>query len=209
MGNIAMKETESAEINDLLEAAIGQGQTYQEYRDMVGSLAAEGKTTGPEQSASYVEYTQLNNRRMNRWDKTLKLAPETVEKIKAVDRKLQFVVLTESWCGDAAPSLPVMHKISELNPNITMTVVLRDENPELIDQFLTNGAKSIPKLIVLDEASQDVLGDWGPRPKPATKLVQDYKAEHGKLTAEFRQDLQLWYNKDKGQSILSELIALF
>ena len=40
-------------------------------------------------------------------------------------------------------------------------------------------------------------------------MVEAYKKEHGKLTPEFKEDLQKWYNQDKGQSILSDLQAIF
>lgn len=203
METITEKETKA-----LIKDGLRKAQSYSDYRAMVKRLASEEGTTGPEQTASYIEYTQLNDRRMRRWDKTLKFPVEAVEKIKAIDKKLQFLVLTESWCGDAAPSMPVMNKIEELNPNIELKVLLRDENLELMKRFLTKGAKSIPKLILIDQEANEVLGDWGPRPKVAAKMVQDYKEEHGKLTAEFRQDLQVWYNKDKGQNILNELIDL-
>lgn len=208
IGNISMQTTTEKETVSLIHESLKKAQEYPEYREMVNQLALEGKTTGAEQTDSYVEYTQLNNRRMNRWDKTLKFSDEVNAQIKAIDKKLKFVVLTESWCGDAAPSMPVMHKMAALNPNIDMKVVLRDENLELMDRFLTNGARSIPKLILVDQEKQKVLGKWGPRPKPATQMVQDYKAEHGKLTAEFRQDLQVWYNKNKGEAILNELLEL-
>lgn len=203
METITEKETKA-----LIKDGLRKAQSYSDYRAMVKRLASEEGTTGPEQTASYIEYTQLNDRRMRRWDKTLKFPTEAVEKIKAIDKKLLFLVLTESWCGDAAPTMPVMNKIEELNPNIELKVLLRDENLELMKRFLTKGAKSIPKLILIDQEANEVLGDWGPRPKVAAKMVQDYKEEHGKLTAEFRQDLQVWYNKDKGQNILNELIDL-
>ena len=117
-------------------------------------------------------------------------------------------VLTESWCGDASPSLPVMNKIAELNSNIEFKIVLRDENLDLMNLFLTNGGMSIPKLIVIDNDQEKVIADWGPRPSIATKMVEDYKAEHGSLSAAFKQDLQVWYNKDKGQNILQDIVTV-
>jgi len=101
-----------------------------------------------------------------------------------------------------------MQKIAELNPNLTLKVVLRDENLDLMNQFLTNNAMSIPKLIAVDDETESVIGEWGPRPSIATKMVVDYKAEHGTLTPEFKQDLQVWYNKNKGQNILEDLVEL-
>lgn len=185
-----------------------KAMSYTAYRELVAELAAEGRSTGPEQSEALTNYTQLNNRRMKRWDKTLKFDDATVAAIKSIDRKIEWLVLTESWCGDASPSLPVLHKISELNPNISLQIILRDEHIDLMNLFLTNGALSIPKLIAIDKDSRELMGSWGPRSEAATKLVVDYKTAHGKLTPEFKQDLQVWYNKDKGQSVLGDILKM-
>ena len=191
---------------DTIKEATHNAMTYKEYRSLVSNLAAAKSNSGPEKTAALAEYTQLNDRRMNRWDKTLKIPLEIQEKISSIDRKLTFLVLTESWCGDASPSLPVMNKIAELNPNINFKIVLRDDNLDLMNQFLTNGGMSIPKLIIQEE--EKILADWGPRPSNATKMVEEYKSANGKLTPEFKQDLQVWYNKDKGQNILNDIVSL-
>lgn len=193
---------------DTLVTALGNSYSYEEYRNLVEKFAAEGKSTGPVQTEALANYTQLNDRRMKRWDKTLRFSEEAVSKITAVSKKMTWTVLTESWCGDASPALPVMNKIAELNPNIELRVVLRDENTDLMNQFLTNGGMSIPKLIVRDDVSNEVVADWGPRSVNATKLVEDHKAVHGMIKPEFKQDIQVWYNKDKGQSILADLLLL-
>lgn len=193
---------------DTLVTALGNSYSYEEYRNLVEKLAAEGKSTGPVQTEALANYTQLNDRRMKRWDKTLRFSEEAVSKITAVSKKMTWTVLTESWCGDASPALPVMNKIAELNPNIELRVVLRDENTDLMNQFLTNGGMSIPKLIVRDDVSNEVVADWGPRSANATKLVEDHKAVYGMIKPEFKQDIQVWYNKDKGQSILADLLLL-
>ena len=182
--------------------------SYIEYRTLVSELAEKGASTGPEQTEALSQYTQLNNSRMRRWDKTLKFTDEVIQKIKAVDQKVSWVVLSESWCGDASPALPVMHKFTEINPNISLSIILRDENLNIMDQFLTNGGRSIPKLIAINEKENNVVATWGPRSKKATKLVEDYKTVYGKLTPEFKQDLQIFYNKDKGQSIIQDLLEL-
>ena len=193
---------------ELIQKGVSRATSYSEYRTLVKQLSEEGKSTGPEQTDALTNYTQLNDRRMKRWDKTLKFSEEAIAQIAKINAKTTWLVLTESWCGDASPALPVMHKITELNSNITLKVILRDEHVDLMNRFLTNGGMSIPKLIAIDDNSGDVIGDWGPRSKAATKLVEDYKTEHGKLTAEFKQDLQVWYNKDKGQSVLEDMLAL-
>ena len=204
----AVVENYREETMDLVRSGIEKGMSYQSYREMVSELAKNRATTGPEQLESLINYTELNDRRMARWDKTLKVSDEIKETIAQLDSNLVFLVLTESWCGDASPSLPVINKIAGLNQNLDLKVILRDENLPLMDKFLTNGARSIPKMILWDKDKDEVVGNWGPRPSIATQMVEDYKNEHGKLTAEFKQDLQMWYNKDKGQNTLKDLVEL-
>lgn len=73
-----------------------------------------------------------------------------------------------------------------------------------MDAFLTNGSRSIPKLIVMDKNFQ-VINHWGPRSKAAAKVVDDYIQENGQIDDQLKTDLQIWYNKDKGESILQEM----
>ena len=200
----AVQKTKGELIRDSLKSSMG----YLDYRLMVSNLALEGKSTGSVESQELSDYTRLNDQRMKRLDKTIKIDTDSEAKIKGVDKKTTWLVLTESWCGDAAQTLPVMNKIADLNGNISLRLVLRDDNLELMEQFLSNGAMAIPKLIAIDETTGKVTGEWGSRPSIATKMVQDYKSKYGKLTAEFKQDLQLWYNKDKGQNTVSDLLSL-
>ena len=193
---------------ELIESALTRSYNYKEYRALVNDLAEKGQTTGIEQKDSLINYTELNNKRMKRWDKTFKLSDSDKLLIEKWNRPVLWLVLTESWCGDAAPAIPVMNKIAEVSEKITFRVAMRDENPELMNLFLTNGTRSIPKLIMLDKQSLEVINSWGPRPTKATEMVKDYKKEHGELTPQFKQDLQLWYNRDKGQNILEDLLGL-
>jgi len=192
----------------LIIERLSKAVSYEEYRKMVDKLAANGRTTGAEQTASRINYTKLNSRRMKRWDKTFKISEEVKDTIQNLDRKILWLVLTESWCGDAAPSMPVMNKIAALNPNIKLKILLRDEHLELMNRFLTNNTLSIPKLIMVDESTMEVIGDWGPRSSKATQMVTGYKKTFGKLTSEFKEDLQIWYNADKGQNIIQDLLQL-
>ena len=191
----------------LLEESLPQAMTYIDYREMVAQLVLEGKSTGTDQTEALSNYTLLNHNRMRRWDKMLKLSEDTIYQVSKLDKKRTWIVLTESWCGDAAPALPVMHKMASLNSNITLKILLRDENSELMNRFLTNGSMSIPKLIIIDDATDTTLDEWGPRPKKAAEMVVNQKSKPEGLTPEFKETLQLWYNKDKGQSIAHELLA--
>lgn len=200
--------TTDTQIKTIIDESLQKAISYPEYRTLVQDLVAEGKSTGETQTEALSNYSMLNDKRMKRLDKTTKLTEEAIAKIEAYNGNVTWLVLTESWCGDAAQTMPVINKVADLNDNITLKVVLRDENEALMNEFLTNGGKAIPKLIAIDNTSGNVIGDWGPRPSEATQMVNDYKAEHGKLTPEFKQDLQVWYNKNKGQNTVEDLLKL-
>jgi len=192
----------------IIADALSNAMTYDAFKSLVKELSATGGTSGPEQTDAYKEYTVLNDQRMKRWDKTLKIADEKVDKISRFKQKIVWLVITESWCGDAAPTLPVMNKITQLNPNIDLKIVMRNQYPELMDLFLTDGKMSIPKLIMIDQNTYEVLGSWGPLPGKAMMLASEYKEQHGQLTAEFKEDLQVWFNADKGKHTLLDLMEL-
>ena len=100
-----------------------------------------------------------------------------------------------------------VNKIANESDLITLKIIFRDEHEELMNFFLTNGGKSIPKLLVLN-SENEVLNTWGPRPSIATKIVQDYKNKHGQLDKTFKKELQVWYNNDKGVNIQENMIGL-
>ena len=191
-----------------VQNALQKAMSYDEYIDLIIQHVDAGTNTGPEVNEALVNYTLLNQRRIKRWTKTFKLNDDDIAKIKRFKGDITWLVITESWCGDAAHTMPMMDKIAQLSDGIRLKVVLRDFCLNLMDAFLTNNARSIPKLIIVDNSTGAILGDWGPRPTTATGLVNDYKAAHGRLTPEFKQDLQVWYNKNKGRNTTEDLLAL-
>ena len=195
-------------MKDYIQNGLKNSLSYEEYRKLVLDLLNEQKSTGDTQSAAYLNYSKLGNARMKRLDKQFKLSEHAITELKNTSKKQIWVVLVEGWCGDAGNALPIMNRFAEASEHIDLRVVLRDENEPLMNQFLTNGGKSIPKLIAVDAISEEVLTTWGPRPSFATKMVNDYKKEHGGLDAEFKESLQMWYNQDKGKDIESDLLVL-
>lgn len=193
-------------MKNTITKSLENSYTYQEYRTLVENLLEAGKSTSKEDSEALVNYSKLNHSRMKRLDKTIKLSPEVIEKIESISRPIEWIVLTEGWCGDAAQNLPIINKFADINSNINLRIVLRDEHPELMDQFLTNGGRAIPKLIQV-ENNYSKIESWGPRPTIATKMVADFKAKNGTVTPEFKKDLQVWYNKDKGISTVEDMMS--
>lgn len=196
-------------------AIVDAALTYEAYRKLISSLLAQNKTTGPNQTAALLHYTQLNETRMNRLDKTTILTADSLEKLAQITQPQIWLVLTEAWCGDAAQSIPVMHKLAEANPNIILRFILRDENLDIMDAFLTNGARAIPKLIALDAVTLEVFATWGSRPKALQdillpqlteiKQIPDLDLRNLKMQ-EWKTLAQSWYNHDKTRSIQADLL---
>ena len=182
---------------------------YPQYISLVKALVNEGKTSGADQSEEMIYYTGLNLVRMERIKKTFHFTEELSRAVNSIGQAYKFVVLTEAWCGDAAQVIPVLGAIAELaEEKIELQFLLRDENPELMDQFLTNGGRSIPKVIIYKQ-SGELVTSWGPRPK----VLQDYmnslkeSAEPMELS-QMIEKVQLWYAKDRTLSVQHELAVL-
>jgi len=182
--------------------------SYSDYRKKVTELIAEGKSTGHEQSDDLLHYSELNEARMNRLEKTIVVVDEVKTKLENLDKKYIWLVLAEGWCGDAAQIVPVIHKMAEVTDKVELKIALRDDNDALMQHFLTNGGKAIPKLIVLDAENLEVIADWGPRPHGAKQLILDYKATHGIVDETAKIELQKWYLHDKGISIQNEIVEM-
>lgn len=195
-------------MSSIIAKSLAQSYTYESYRNTVTSLLKEGKSSGNEQSEALTHYSELNEVRMNRLEKTIKITTEYTQELKELQGDYIWMVISEGWCGDAAQILPVIYKMAVLSDKIDLRIVFRDENEALMNLFLTNGTKSIPKLIILDKNSLQVLGDFGPRPKEAKNLILDYKAKHGIVDETAKTNLQLWYLHDKGLSVQKEIMKI-
>ena len=188
--------------------ALFNSHSYPEYRKLISDLLLEKKSTGDEQSEDLTHYSELNETRMNRLDKTIKITEENSIALQSLKSEYIWLVISEGWCGDAAQLLPVINKMAIESGKIDLKIVLRDENEELMKLFLTNKKQAIPIVIAVDKETGSVLGNWGPRPKAAADLVADYKKEFGVIDETLKTNLQLWYLHDKGISTQNELVGL-
>lgn len=195
-------------MQEIIKNSLAKSLTYAEYRKQVTELLKEGKSTGNEQSEALTKYSELNEVRMNRLDKTIQISDEVKASLSNLQANYLWLVISEGWCGDAAQLVPIINKMAELSEKIDFRIVLRDENEALMNQFLTNGGKAIPKLLILDAETLTVLSDWGPRPEGAKNLILDYKARYGVVDETAKTELQKWYLHDKGLSTQNEIMAL-
>ncbi len=193
--------------------------SYADYRNLVEKKLEKGQLTGLEPTEELLDYARLNLSRMARLEKTARLTDESLGFLKnEVKTPVVWLTVTEGWCGDAAQIVPVLEKMAAENPLIEHVLILRDQNLEIIDAFLTSGGRAIPKVIFLEKSSGKVLGAWGPRPAEAQNLMEKFKAEMAaatdpdakKATYEAAKTaIHTWYAHDKTRSTQADFLAAF
>lgn len=193
-----------------LKIKLEDGINYHQYRSHIASLLEQGKNTGLEQTEGRLEITKLNEKRMDRLEKTISLSEDMKAILADLKKNYIFLVISEGWCADSAQSLPILQKMADFTPRLDLQIIFRDEHLDLMDEYLTNGGRAIPKLIAI-EACEDFreLGTWGPRPEYLQKRLMDYKKNPDMPYEDFQKEMQLWYAKDKGVHLQDDFIQLF
>ncbi len=183
---------------------------YTRYRQHILQLLAQDRTTGLTQTPEYLSFTKLNVQRMDRWDKTFSPSDKLREALQQMTASQYWIVIAEAWCGDCAQNLPMMAVIASASSGkIDLRITGRDETPELMNAYLTNGARSVPKLIVLNKETLTEITTWGPRPAPAQDILRQYKQSNGAITHnDFEKQLHTWYARDKGLTVQEEMMQI-
>lgn len=187
---------------------INEAMSYEEYRELIDRLLAQDKTTGENHSDDYIHYTKMNVHRMDRLDRSIELEEETLTALEELDRDMVWLVLTEAWCGDAAQNVPILAKMADHTDKISLRLILRDQHLDVMDEHLTNGGRSIPKLVALDARRLNEIGAWGPRPQEAQELYMSHRESEEYDHAKAVEDLQKWYAKDRGRALQAEFREL-
>lgn len=199
--------------SSILKKSIG----YEEYHTQMEQLLSQSHYLALKKVEIDIHDTRLNLIKMERLDKTARMTAQTRLQMAAIRNPLIWLTVTEFWCGDAAQVIPTIQKMSSLNDKVEHRLVFRDQEPELMDAFLTQGTRSIPLTIILEKESLKVLGHWGPRPQELQAFVldglqglakikdeQSYKIQH----ADFLTKVQRWYAKDKTYNTQKEFLEM-
>lgn len=186
---------------------VNEARSYTKYKELIASLLAEGKTTNGDNSAEMQYFTTLNVQRMNRIEKTAVLIGPFIQVIQKLEKKYNLLVISEGWCGDAAQIVPLFQKMTEIAPEkFDLRFIFRDEHLSVMDQFLTNGTRSIPVLLLLDGTGELIL-KWGPRPGILQQLLNVWRIETPEHDI-WSEKLHLWYGRDRTHTTQLELTAL-
>lgn len=191
------------------QKVIDQALSYPQFVEFTTQLVVENRTTGSNQSEAYLDYTRMCLQRMRRWDKTAKVSLEMEGLIRSITEAQVWLVITEAWCGDGSQSIPFLAKLADLNPLIDLKIIMRDENPEIMDAYLTDSARSIPKLVAFTKDLKVELFTWGPKPQYLVNRHKEYKHDaQGKPYKEFLEEIHLWYARNKNQDLEIELFPI-
>lgn len=188
---------------------VQEGVTYSEYSRIIDSLLKQNKTTGTTQTQEFVDYTKLNMYRMHRIDVKIKLLDVLVDRLHSLKNNYVWLVVAEAWCGDAAQNVPILAKMGYVSSHIDFKIILRDEHPQVIQHYHTNGSASIPKLICLTADTLQEVFTWGPRPTSAQAIIEENKMNATPLDKKtLAEKLHLWYAQNKYIETQQELLVL-
>lgn len=179
--------------------------SFEAYFQLINDLYDQGKTTGNDQREVMLNYTKLGIARTKRGLKTHLPSDTFIEAAKQTSRK-NWIIITEAWCGDAANIIPIIANTAKVVDDINLRIVLRDDHPEIMEHFLTNGGKSIPIFIAMNDQFE-YQGHWGPRPAPLQEMVMERKNNPTEESYDdFAIKLQKWYQEDNNSTLQQELI---
>ena len=169
--------------------------THDEYIQLIDKLLIEGKTTGEDHSPDMMNYAKLNRQRMKRVSSYSVLFPELLTLAKQ-EGEVYWLVITEGWCGDASQIVPFLDTLAKQSPNIDLRLVLRDENLDIMDNYLTNGGRAIPILVSINKETMTENWHWGPRASVLQNQINQWKVDGLEKDA-LIENTHAWYAKDK------------
>ncbi|MDQ3136486.1 MAG: thioredoxin family protein [Gemmatimonadota bacterium] len=158
-----------------------------------------------EQGLTFEAFLAASTKHKGLWEGIYGIAriPEWAAAAVPAGMRRKLLVIAEDWCGDASSTIPVLAKLAATVPGLELRVILRDAHPEVMDRYLTNGSRSIPIVIALDDEYAE-LGHWGPRPRELQAWVMERRLTVPK--AELYPQVRQWYARDRGETTLREVL---
>jgi len=182
------------------------GLTWDDYLVERGRAAEQDPAGLDEVDAERLEFSKLNLHRMSRIGRTWKPSEALAILLSHLDRPQVWMVLSEAWCGDSAQCMPMIRIMAEAAPGVTLRVLARDENLEVMDRYLTDGKRSIPLLVAFDPDGNEMFR-WGARPAEAQAVFEQAFAE-GLEKPERLERLHLFYGRNRGQALDAEFVDI-
>ena len=183
---------------------VEEGLNYGQYRSELEEILS--RSDGSEEERRMRPYVSNNLRLMEGFDTAYRLGEAMREALTAAPPSI-WLVLSEGWCGDAAYCAPLFALAEKSLPDkLKLRFLFRDSHPSLMDAHLTDGGRSIPKLICLDRSLNE-LWTWGPRPSVLHGMVKSWRNE-GMTLKELIPLVHDWYMSDGTLTLQQELSTL-
>ena len=192
---------------ELIDKIRKNGMSFDQFNKQADSYVLNAdESLMDEDEKRLLDFTKLNQRRTYRILKTYKASDKIKDAIREIDKPQLWMVLTEDWCGDSAQNLPYLYKMTLLNDNIELLILYRDNNLDIMDMYLINNGRAIPKIVGFDKNGNELF-QWGPRPEEAKQLIAKWKSE-GDTKEQFLEKLHLWYGKNKGKAFEDDMLKI-
>jgi hypothetical protein len=205
-GLIVWKKERNPLNAEFVQQVITSGLTSSAYQEVIEQRAALDPGDLEELEAEQAAFAKLNLHRVDRIQRTWRPSPELAALLTRINRPQIWMALTEPWCGDSAQCLPCLEILAESHSEITIRYLLRDDNLEIMDRYLTDGKRGIPFLVGFDTDGQELFR-WGPRPAEA-KAVMDAANAEGLEKAAKLEKLHLFYGRNRGRALDGELVDM-
>lgn len=191
---------------EFVEKIIGSGLTPEAYQDIMERQAKLDPTDFEGIEAEQIGFAQLNLHRAGRIRRTWQPSAELTALMERIDQPQVWLILTEPWCGDSAQCTPCLEVAASNHPSVTIRYLLRDDNLEIMDRYLTRGTRSIPILVALDPEGREQFR-WGPRPAEAQAVIEAAIAE-GLEKPERLEKLHLFYGRNRGRALDEGIVTI-
>ena len=167
------------------KAILDSGQTFEEWLAQAGDM---------------------NRNAMQRTLADQALEPHTEALLGALPRPVYVVAIAEDWCGDVLRHVPVLERLAQAAPQLTIRYITREQHKDVFVRFLTNGGEAIPKFVFI--SSQFVeCGNWGPMPSADRVLIARGKA-CGDVGAARKKTSQSYQMDAERRIVVEELVDL-
>jgi hypothetical protein len=183
------------------------GLTPSAYMKVMEQQAALDPAGLEGMEAERAEFAKLNLHRVGRIRRTWGASAELLSLLDRIDRPQTWMVLSEPWCGDSAQCVPCLEILAESHSEITIRFLLRDDNLEIMERYLTDGKRGIPLLVAFDTEGGELFR-WGPRPAEAQAVFDAATVEGLEKPAKLEK-LHLFYGRNRGRALDTELIEVF
>lgn len=188
---------------ETLQQSISFNEYLQYAKDMLNEKIPR---TGMYKEDNIIRYTRSNLEKINDVLQNVTLNQKLYNTLSGITDEWVWAVISEPWCGDAAWNVPALYLISSAADKIEFRIFLCDANPEIINNYQTNGGNAIPKLVCIRRRDGKELGVWGPRPDVLQQQVLEQKKQPDFEFSKFIKVVNEWYKQDMAAALQSEMI---